>query len=831
MIKVFLLTTFLTISSVSFNSFDSKPNVASDYDFEDKIVFNVNNSADTSIDSNSQSNESKLQVIFQYDNDFACNHLTIESENELMEHRQELAEHYQATNLLRLTSIKLDNYDDVYASSYSPFIVFEYDSLDEFIDSDYNKLALSDSHNLSTIYVETIDNTDMASRNTSSSENYPFEDALADIGIPENKEYDGTGVKIGSIESGIPNNYSNLNGVNYETFGTYKTSHAFQTSSIYASNAGIASDASIYFAALTGSNFVECGDWLISKGVNVINRSNGASVGTYNSDSAYADYLVQEAKVTFSISAGNSGNTDAIGAPSTGINVISVASNDVNLSISQFSSAGLQSSAEAVLKKPTLTAPGGAISGVENVSGPISGTSFSAPMVTGIAAILMEEYPELKYQPEAVMSILTNSTTYISGQNYKWDHDAGFGLVNYERAREAAANYDAGILTSSVTTSTPIVTKNITIPTGSSFYFNTNILFNASASSSLSSIDFSKLEASLLSSSGNIVATTSEFSNFSSFIYSNDTLYQNFTLSVKLSENKDDNEYEYYGYSYYVSNEFDAQITLVSPSNEADIAPMIRWQQSTRGAVYPHAPHSIIFFDGNNNEITRIENIDKELDSYVLREDTWQKILSAPGQNYKVVVGYENTYGDIPDYYSAAKTYTKPTTSTLKKTIIYPNQYGFPESYGGNQEEIAKSFDAGGFHFDTLRKRCGYIQSKVINLSPRKEGVGEAFLQYTVDSLIYRADFDLAFWSDSEYFTAPSCKAYIQYLNSDGKWVTSLDILNDITLNEGYDLLETYGASFPEGAYTFRIYAYSPTIGIHNKGRISIGNMTLYTVD
>lgn len=47
MIKVFLLTTFLTISSVSFNSFDSKPNIALDYDFEDKIVFNVNNSIDT----------------------------------------------------------------------------------------------------------------------------------------------------------------------------------------------------------------------------------------------------------------------------------------------------------------------------------------------------------------------------------------------------------------------------------------------------------------------------------------------------------------------------------------------------------------------------------------------------------------------------------------------------------------------------------------------------------------------------------------------------------------------------------------------------------------
>ena len=187
---------------------------------------------------------------------------------------------------------------------------------------DFDVLKDKDTFFLEKVYIEDQIYQDMANRNTVSSGAYDFQDALEDIGISGVKEFDGSGIKIGSIESGIPSNYINLSGVEYETFGTTQKSHAFETSSIYASNAGIANGASIYFAALSNHSFNECVDWLISKGVNIINRSNGAPTGQYTADSAYADYIVKETKVTFVVSAGNSGNTNKIGKDYSGSRVV-----------------------------------------------------------------------------------------------------------------------------------------------------------------------------------------------------------------------------------------------------------------------------------------------------------------------------------------------------------------------------------------------------------------------------------------------------------------------------------------------------------------------------
>lgn len=51
----------------------------------------------------------------------------------------------------------------------------------------------------------------------------------------------------------------------------------------------------------------------------------------------------------------------------------------------------------------------------------------------------MDEVSE-KYHPENVMNLLCNTTTYILGQTDEIDHDAGYGLVNYARARNAYSN-------------------------------------------------------------------------------------------------------------------------------------------------------------------------------------------------------------------------------------------------------------------------------------------------------------------------------------------------------------------------------------------------------
>ena len=109
-----------------------------------------------------------------------------------------------------------------------------------------NKLSKYDRY-IKNVFVEKQDYCDCANRNNSSYyHGYPFNDALTDVGIPVVKMYDGTGVNIGSIESGIPNNYVNLSGTYYETFGSNQTAHCFHTSSIYGGNYGIASGADFF---------------------------------------------------------------------------------------------------------------------------------------------------------------------------------------------------------------------------------------------------------------------------------------------------------------------------------------------------------------------------------------------------------------------------------------------------------------------------------------------------------------------------------------------------------------------------------------------------------
>jgi len=390
-----LIVPFLNFSSIDEKQQDKK-------DFNDKIVLNLYNMKDLSLENYDAdfNYDGSIAMILRYNpsHELAPN---INSQERLMDYRNQLSEYYLEFNYEMIENLGLADYDSYYASSYGPFVLYKYNSLSDLLENDLTAIKESDSEDLLNVFVENENHYDMATRNPNSFiQNYPFGEALEDIGITSDTTYTGAGVKIGSIESGIPNNYVNLSNTTYETHGTHQTHHAFTTSSVYGGDSGIAPDAEIYFSALSNHSFLESTDWLISRGVNIINRSNGASTGRYSSADAYADYIVKEAKVTFINSAGNSGDTNSVGSPSVGLNVISVASNDVNLGISNFSSAGLTSPSNIRISKPTLTAPGGRISNVDNISGTLSGTSYSAPMVTGVTALLMEEFNDLKYNPE-----------------------------------------------------------------------------------------------------------------------------------------------------------------------------------------------------------------------------------------------------------------------------------------------------------------------------------------------------------------------------------------------------------------------------------------------
>lgn len=98
-----------------------------------------------------------------------------------------------------------------------------------------------------------------------------------------------------------------------------------------------------------------------------------------------------------------------------------------------------------------------------NGYGPVSGTSLSAPMVTGVCALMLEANPDLGYRD--VMSVLSMTSrkldTAVSDATKPWDwqfngaanwnggglhvsHDYGFGLVDAHAAVRLAESWDQG---------------------------------------------------------------------------------------------------------------------------------------------------------------------------------------------------------------------------------------------------------------------------------------------------------------------------------------------------------------------------------------------------
>lgn len=522
--------------------------------FERKIIYQLEDDKDTKKNTVKELKED-IQLVLQYEPTFSCNHIDICSDTDLQEHREELRNHYKLRNESLVSQLDFRDYEEVYASAYGPFITYTYDSMEQLYHSDVGILEEKNDSDLVNVFIELKDKEDQATRNTSSS-SYDFSQALLDIGI-SNPTASGKGIKVGSIESGIPNNYSNLTGKTYETYGTYQTLHAFQTSSVYGGTSGIARDVQIYFTSLQSYTFSACVDWLISKNINIINRSNGTATGTYNSNSAYADYIVKETKVSFINSAGNSGSTNIICNPSTGLNVISVASNDVNKGISSFSSSGVATNETNFLLKPTLTAPGGNITNVNNISEGLSGTSFSAPMVTGVVALLMEEFSDLKYHPEAVMSLLCNTASNALGQTEIVDYDAGFGIVNYSKARNTYSRIKNKTISASVSANALLHSEDITLSSKEEVKILTSLLFNSNVTSPTGSVNnsnvtFSKLKIEVVDkSTSKVVATSIVASNFSYLKYKNSLGNKACTINIYLIGGKEGTGIESYSFNLY----------------------------------------------------------------------------------------------------------------------------------------------------------------------------------------------------------------------------------------------------------------------------------------
>ncbi|MET9593081.1 S8 family serine peptidase [Streptomyces sp. NPDC006516] len=247
------------------------------------------------------------------------------------------------------------------------------------------------------------------------------------IGAPEAwaAGYDGKGVKVAVLDTGIDVNHPDLvglidgtasfvpgepvtdvNGHGTHVAGTIVGSGAASGGD----NKGVAPGADLFVGKVLGGvegygqdSWIIAGmQWAAETGADVVNMSLGDSYPTDGSDpmSQTVDALSEQYGTLFVIAAGNSG-PESISAPGAAAAALTVAATDKQDRLANFSSTGPLAYSGGM--KPDIAAPGVDITaarsqdmtdGGEGLYRTISGTSMATPHVVGAAAILAQQHPD-----------------------------------------------------------------------------------------------------------------------------------------------------------------------------------------------------------------------------------------------------------------------------------------------------------------------------------------------------------------------------------------------------------------------------------------------------
>jgi Subtilase family len=378
--------------------------------------------------------------------------------------------------------------------------------------------------------------------------------ATIESDLVQNGGITGLGVRVGVIEVGGRAHTTNpyMPPIVQDTIGSCLHWHGTSVVGVIASrhpvHKGIAPNASIRVggdcwgssAGLTAASN-RASTW----GARVFNLSFGSNAGTQpGSLDRYYDDLVQNRWRTVVVSAGNSGWGARVASPARGYNLITVGSfKDQNTVLwggdvmSPFSSGQEPVSTFGDREKPEVAAPGENITTLYTASPALhttSGTSFSAPAVTGVTAQLMQRRTALQVWPESVKAIIMATAVHnVEGATRLSDLE-GAGSVVATQADDVARGVDGNWGGTSYSCASPTWVTVATMPLWANRPARAVITWDTNTSyASYANRPSADLDLQVLSPTNTVVASSDSYDNTYEIAEFTPAVAGNYTVRVR----------------------------------------------------------------------------------------------------------------------------------------------------------------------------------------------------------------------------------------------------------------------------------------------------------